>query len=300
MIGVRPARFATHPRLAALLLTFMAACFGVLHARATFPYADNVQDTAAGTGRATVHGAVAADGDRAAVAEPVGAAAFVAAYARADEAAAERLASPLYVIEWGRRGSSFELRESYVQPAASSAGGWLRFTYQVGMIDRGGFAHLLYTAEPVSGPPVPTVWRIDTAPDGRVIWSEPVWIFARPVSLVHVSAFPSIEDLADIAGTAEPSAHFAPARVAGFRAADATEGYYLAGVEAGASPGASPTRPASVRFFAVDDGGRVRPGAWSYGEPHPGLVEYGRQAEPPVVLLPAEERALRDAYLAHL
>lgn len=236
------------------------------------------------------------DSSRASVAEPAAAAAFVRAYARGDEAAAERAASPLYAAEWARRGASAQRREACLHPATSTTEGWLRFTYQAGMVDQGGFRHLLYTAEPVAGPPIPTVWRIDTSPDGRVIWSEPVWLFERSVALVRVRVLPDAEDLADAAGL--PAA--ASARVAGMRASDAAEGYYAVGVEADASAGPKLSRPTFVHFFAVDDGGSARPGAWSYGEPRPGLIEYGKQRDPLPIQLPADQRALRDAYVADL
>src|SRR5713226_951708 len=50
--------------------------------------------------------------------EPPFAAAYVAAYARGDEATAEQVASPLYRLEWARRGVSVADRQALIPVSA--------------------------------------------------------------------------------------------------------------------------------------------------------------------------------------
>lgn len=70
-------------------------------------------------------------------------------------------------------------------PAALDSGPnheWIHFTDVSGGVDPAGFRHLLYTGQPTGGDGIgcPSVWRVDTAADGRVIWAEMVWIFGTP------------------------------------------------------------------------------------------------------------------------
>src|SRR5262249_57634076 len=113
---------------------------------------------------------------------PRPAAAFLDAYARAGEAGAEAVASPLYAAEWERRGlSPADRRALHAAAAADAEGEWVHFAYLGGAVDRRAFVHLLYLARP-AGPRAPSpasVWRVDADPAGRVIWLELVYLFAR-------------------------------------------------------------------------------------------------------------------------
>jgi hypothetical protein len=244
-----------------------------------------------------------------ALAEPPTAGAFMAAYARGDEGAAERLASPLYGDEWARLGLSVADRRDLLPrwfrdapPDPNRA--WQRFAYVDGAPAPGGFGHLLYAALPVrpevavrdreaSSPgdrPLPAAWRVDLAPDGRVIWIEMVWLFAgdarrlRPIDVLEEEAPVPLP---------EPLQARRPRLLFGLRSGVGQEGYYAFAL--------SPAREVGpVLFLARDPEGGLRPGAWSFGR-RPGGLEahlptYGASAPAPRPAAP-EHPALRRAYL---
>lgn len=233
--------------------------------------------------------------------EPAATARFLAAYARGDLASADDLASPLYAAEWTRRGLSRDDRVALLptyltgpdHPAV-----WLRFTYVGGMIDASGFGHLMYFARATGGDGknAPTVWRVDTDQNGRVIWLEMVGLFT--------DASP---DLTTVGATSDASAvPLAPtvdrSRVClifGVRSTHSPEGYYALGVGTDGRSGASGC-PGTVAFYSVDEDGSIRPGAWSFGQARPGLVTYGHVVPLPTVALSAVEDSLRADYLASL
>lgn len=234
-------------------------------------------------------------------AEPSATSSFLAAYARGDLASADELASPLYRAEWSRRGLSLDDRVSLLptylkgpdRPAV-----WLQFTYVGGTNDQSGFGHLMYFARATGGDGAnaPTVWRVDTDQNGRVIWLEMVGLLT--------SASP---DPTTIGPTTDSSAGPLPPTidrsrvclVFGVRSAYSPEGYYALSVGSGSRSGASGC-PGSVAFYSVDEDGSIRPGAWSYGQSQPGLVTYGHVVPLPTVALSEAVDSLRAEYLASL
>lgn len=233
--------------------------------------------------------------------EPAATSVFLAAYARGDLAGADALASPLYRAEWIRLGLSLDDRQALLPTYLKGPGHqtvWLRFTYVGGMVDAWGFGHLLYAAEATggNGDHAPTMWRVDTERDGRVIWMEMVSLFS-----------PSTPALTTIAPTSNPSAMPLPTTsgslhqcvLLGVRNTAGPEGYYEVGLRADGAAGAKRC-PDQVVFFAVDEDGRIRPGAWTFGQSRPGLVDYGHVVPLPTVRLPTIEENLRSAYIATL
>ena len=209
-------------------------------------------------------------------AAPAPLAAFLAAYARGDEAAAEAVASPLYGAEWARRGLTAADRARLAPGARlrDRSWAWARFIY-VGAAEGGdGYEHHLLVAWPARPPvgerPLPSIWRVDTAPDGRVIWLELVWLCATGASrLTPAAAGPGADLPAAVAA-------LYPRSLLGVRGDVGREGYYALEVNASAdeAPGRAGAYPA-VLFVGVDPEGVVRPGAWSYGQRVVGPSEYG-------------------------
>jgi hypothetical protein len=210
--------------------------------------------------------------------EPPAAAAFMAAYARGDEAAAERLAAPPYRAEWERRGVSVQDRLSLLprwfrESRRFFRSTWLRFSYAGGAADADGVGHLLYTARCVCpeqrGPSQLSLWRVDTGPDGRVLWLEMVWLFDERTQRVRmIGPEPRADALPLPAAVAQYRPHVALGveALAAVGAEGQREGYYALRLEA--SPAAlAEQAPAggSVLFVGVDPDGQARPGAWSYG-----------------------------------
>jgi hypothetical protein len=234
-------------------------------------------------------------------AEPTFARAFIAAYARGDLAAADHVASLLYRAEWKRRGVTLQdqyalLPSSFQAPDHPAE--WLRFTYVGGVVNSGGFGHLLYAADAMGGDGAacPTVWRVDTDPEGRVIWSEMVYLFEETV--------PSMRPIepgqaADAVPMPAALASLNPRLLLGVRTGRGQEGYYAVGLYR-TDEDVSSDRPARVVFFAIDEGGNARPGAWTFGQPRPGLVEYGHSPTAVTINLPSDQERLREAYLSSL
>jgi hypothetical protein len=228
-------------------------------------------------------------------AEPAIAAAFVAAYARADLATAELAASPLYTAEWARRGVSRPEREAILpRRDPTSPVEWAHFSYLGGFVDSLGFGYLLYLAHPTAADriPSPTVWRVDTDPDGRVIWIEMVWLFSEDTDAVDPVA---PEQAA--AGEARVAAGDGRSQlVLGARSAGGRQGYYGLRPAKSASVGTAAGRSRTgLIFFAIDGEGYLRPGAWSYGERLPGAARTGRRP----TLRPEQDTLLGD-YLASI
>jgi hypothetical protein len=228
-------------------------------------------------------------------------AAFLAAYANADEAGAENLASPLYAAEWARRGLSVTERQALLEPAATSdvADGWLEFSWVGGMSDGRGFEHLLFTARPI-GPRAgqqTSIWRVDTDASGSVIWLELVFLLAPDLtdtSTVHEN---------EMGGSVPLPATLAALRprwIVAVRSAETSEGYYVLAVPGSATGTSSEAPGMSVVYFGVDSDGQVRPGAWSYGQANPGPSTYGRPPAPHPVALSPELNTLERGYVATL
>jgi hypothetical protein len=229
---------------------------------------------------------------------------FLAAYARGDEAAAERVASPLYAAEWARRGLTSAQRAGLApgSRARDRSGVWAHFTYAGTIAGRAGFAHHLYVAWPanlaIGQRPRPSVWRLDTAPDGRVIWLELVWLCADEGTR-----------LAPVSGAAGPHEAGAPplpatltatpaSVVLAVRSAGGQEGYYA--LRLPQDQGDAPGGGSDVRFVGVDVQGVARPGAWTYGQRVTGPSEYGAPPRPFEEALAPEYQALQRAYLGSL
>jgi hypothetical protein len=221
--------------------------------------------------------------------EPPATSAFLAAYAAGDEVAAERLASPLYRAEWERRGWTDRdldvLRPDWFEPGPSRV--WIRFTYIGGAADSAGFGRLLFAGQSTGGDGAggASVWRVDTAPDGRVIWAELVWLFGEAGPVMPADATRSL------AGVALPPALAAlhPRPLVAARSEASGEAYYLADATAHGQ--------SRVIFFALDQEGQFRPGAWSYGADNAQPSEYGRPSVPHPVVLAPDLAALEGAYL---
>src|SRR5207248_2587239 len=128
---------------------------------------------------------------------------------------------------------------------------WLDFAYVDGLRDGAGFGHLLYVAR--SRPPhdlVNSVWRLDLAPDGRVIWLEPVFFVstdARPLGVARDAPQAVATKLArsPVAG---------PGDTLGVVAADGTAYYLL-------------ERARTILSVGVTTGVDVMPGGWTFGDP---------------------------------
>jgi hypothetical protein len=222
---------------------------------------------------------------------------FVEVYATGDEVLADALASPLYRAEWKRLGVSakerMELRLGHgPQPKA------LRFSYVGGVRSAGGFGHFLFAVSPIpTGAQTErtySVWRVDTAPDGRVIWLDLVWIFGTETEEINL-----VTRASSLAATSVPADAAATGAkpLVGIVSTDTGEGHYLMGLGKGgdATKGCAPS---VIRTYTVDADGQFRPGAWGYGlsdhgvDPYPAAVE----ATPRIKVEP-EDTALLAAYL---
>lgn len=231
--------------------------------------------------------------ERAQAGEPPAMSAFMSAFAGADEAGAERAASPLYAAEWARRGLSASDRAALAPRPRRADGGsapWIGFTYLGGAADGRGFLHVLYAARAACDEVChgPEIWRVDAEPSGRVIWVEVVWLFGDDVpSLVASTSGHDVpwrllpRDLVD-AG---------PRAVLAVRAATGPEGYYELEV---------PARAGTIVFFATGPDGDVRPGAWTYGAPVTSVDPYGAPERLSPRRLPPDQEAMRQAYLESL
>jgi hypothetical protein len=189
--------------------------------------------------------------------EPPEAAAFFSAYRLGDETTAEQVASPLYLKEWARRKVPFDHRLAwvqYVRAENATAADWIDVSYAKGVF-ADGQGHLLYIGR--STQPGRTarqsVWRLDTDSTGRVIWAEMVWLFSDATNELTI-----FSDLAEPAQDAFPPVfqRMHPEAVYGIHSATGWEGYYGVRHLAGDKPVYS--------FFAVDEYGQIRVGAWTY------------------------------------
>jgi hypothetical protein len=193
-------------------------------------------------------------------AEPTPAAAFLDAFRRGDEAAAEQQASPLYSQEWARRQITVSQREAWLPTWHSSSGvrsDWLELSYVDGFVDAQGKGHLLYfarAADPAAGAS-PTVWRLDTDLNGRVIWAEMVWLFSNDTQDVTPLTGSTTGSNAALPA---PLARMKPHFVIGIHSSQTWEGYYAVEHTAGDH--------LALNFFAIDEAGLIRPGAWSLKE----------------------------------
>ncbi len=228
---------------------------------------------------------------------------FLRSYARGDEATVDQIASPLYKFEWLRRGLPAERRAMIAAPGRQPGDPFqerISFTYLGGAFDGLGFGHLLFAALPAlpGRPATPSVFRIDVAPDGRVIWPELVWHFDRDTSAVRAVVNPG-----ELASVPSPAGECCARLLFGVTSLDGREGYYAYTLEGGSptwSDLSSISRPATIRFFAVDTDRQVRAGVWAYGE-DVALPEYGRpKADPPAQQLGSEDAALWRVYLSTL
>ena len=209
--------------------------------------------------------------------EPPGAAAFMAAFARGDDATAERVASPLYRAEWDRRKVPLSARYTWHADASqdSRTDEWLHFTFIGGIVGPDSDQHFIYTAisDRSSGNQARSVWRLDTGSDGKVIWSELVYLFSEDVtgltSVLQGRDALAKNDVADALLTPRLAAAD-PWAIVGAHATTSREGYYgiILPPVAPAAPTVTPTPSSQVRvlFLAIDTEGYPRPGIWTYGE----------------------------------
>jgi hypothetical protein len=222
---------------------------------------------------------------------PPATASFVSAYGHGNIATMERVASPLYFVEWARQGVSPGDQASLLQGhEVSPSGEWLFFSFATGLVDRSGFGHYLYVGRPISatGSPSPSIWRVDADAAGRVIWIELVWLFQQPPA--QIDALP--RETAREAGALPAKLASGPTDVLfGVRSADGLEGYYGVEALAGAGSGAG---EGNLRFYAADKDGRLRLSGWTYGEriPNRPLAD-GRDLQP-------DQASLLADYLASI
>jgi hypothetical protein len=228
-------------------------------------------------------------------AEPGRVAAFLAALSRGDEEAAEKVTSPLYRAEWERRGLSRAERRSLHADMPSRAA----FAFAGGARDAAGFGHHLYLAQPPPRwhlqPTSPSVWRVDTDPDGWVIWAELVYLFGSGGSITATEAGASGPDAPMPAALA--SRH--PRPLVRLQADATPESYNLIRVDRSATSRRASPGGAALVFYGADEEGGLRPGAWSYGEPVGTNRAYG-QPRPPALRLDAGIDGLQAAYVASL
>jgi hypothetical protein len=208
--------------------------------------------------------------------------AFLDAYARGDEVTADTLASPLYRAEWERRGLSAEERTqlAWTDRKLSDGNGSLlpdrfHFTFVGGVSDANGFGKLLFVPRSArtDQPSLSSTWRVDVDPGGKVVWLELVWLFASDVRAVR-----PVLDPRELARVKPAFSGVQP--LLGVASDDGSEAYYVYSLTRSPSQTTSCVHTV-VGFYALDDSGQVRPGAWTYGAGQHGLVEYGkpRQAQ---------------------
>lgn len=197
--------------------------------------------------------------------EPAPAAAFVTAFTRGDEVAAEHVASPLYRAAWNRLGLRPDQRYAWHSQASQvdPSGRWLRLKYVGGITGASGRHHLLYSglSGSAEGTPTRSVWRFDTDPQGRVIWGEMVYLFTDATDEPTVVRGTSASQ--GLARTVLQTYH--PLVVVGVQTGPSHEGYFaLIQSDARVSNRPDAPRSISVAFLAVDSDGIVRPGVWNY------------------------------------
>lgn len=221
---------------------------------------------------------------------PLATADFVAAYGHSDYATIQRVASPLYFVEWARQGVSLGDQASLIQQHQHSpTGEWLLFTYATGFVDLRGFGHYLYVGRPISAAGSASIWRVDADSSGHVIWIEMVWLLSSR-SLATQTLHPGSAQDDHAVRVRVPAG---PADVVfGVRSADGLEGYYGVAPEPGTAVGAGKTD--SVEFYAIDDSGTFRLPVWSYGERFPNRPLVGRQK------LQSDQARDLSAYLASI
>ena len=227
--------------------------------------------------------------------------AFVNRLACNDDAGASAVASPLYRAELRRRGMTATEpavgQDATIAPQAP-CDRTLAFEYVSGVRSVGGFSHLLYAVKPFgadsSRPVKHSVWRIDAAPDGRVIWFELVWLFGPETAEVGLLA-----NAAELTSSPLPTeAQGSGARPsAGVVSKQVGEGHYLLGVGNGKSE-SSKWAPTMVRSYTMDTEGEMRPGAWTfaYGDTESKPYSEAKSQSKRLVVEP-QDQALADAYL---
>ena len=227
--------------------------------------------------------------------------AFVDRLACNDDAGASAVASPLYRAELRRRGmTAMEPaggQDAIIAPQ-TPCNRTLEFEYVSGVRSVGGFSHLLYAVRPfgsdASKPVKHSVWRIDAAPDGRVIWFEMVWLFGPETAEVDLLA-----NAADLNSSPLPTeAQGTGARPsAGIVSKQVGEGHYLLGVGNGTSESGK-WSPKLVRSYTLDTDGKMRPGAWTfaYGDSESKPYSETKSVSKRLEVEP-QYQALTDAYL---
>jgi hypothetical protein len=231
--------------------------------------------------------------------EPPLAAAYLRAYGRGDLAVADSVASPLNRLEWSRRDVTAEARQGLLPGSAiDQSAAWIQFSFVGGVRDERGFGHLLYLARPLthdqSTPP--GAWRVDTDPNGRVIWAELVFLFSDDATALEPVAAEAVASSLPLPTTI---AQQHPRLIAGIRASRGREGYYLLSVPAAASAAQTGSRQAAL-FVGVDAGGFARPGAWSYGQESNSVAPYGQPRVAYAVANDPELATLLTGYLETL
>jgi hypothetical protein len=223
--------------------------------------------------------------------EPVAAAAFLAAHAQADAPRVAASVSPLYWAELRRRGRGAPA----LNPLWLESVRVLDFAYTGGIVDEGGFVHVLYAARPKKDPDGPTsVWRVDLDPAGRVIWGEPIRLL--PDGGEPATPGARSDAARRLVGAASGDDRLSAGGLLGVRSSSG-DGYYALGLHRDGA-----VRPATVVFFAVDAAGARVPDYWSFGRevPIPTGPNSSRLSEPFRIErsgLAAEDRELLRQYL---
>ncbi len=231
--------------------------------------------------------------------EPSAASAFIASQRDHDPSAAERATSPLYRAEMQRRGRGEEWPFSGLWTEATSQ---LDFRFVGAIADGMGFTYALYAArsKPPVGPDSPTsLWRIDLAPEGRVIWGELARIFTSPdVEIVYAPPDGAASSTVALPwavsdGGDQPRSAFGMRSAAG----DAYLALGLGWRQMGDD------RPARVAFVMLDARGNVLPDCWSFGQPIPSWDPEWHPVDPRTFdlgELDSADAATLEAYLASL
>jgi hypothetical protein len=228
--------------------------------------------------------------------EPAEVAVFLDAYAQGDDEEADRLASPLYLAEWSRRGLSLQDRLALHREGDRG----IQFAFVGGVYNSSGFARYLFLAAPTPGPSTldksVSIWRVDVDPRERVVWAEAVWWFDRTASVSTLvggetkpESFPS-----DARHTRDPTLLF---RV---QSDTSPESYNLVRINNSTPmPGRTSAGDVAV-FYATDKDGNFRPSTWSYGQFIAPSRAHDQPLLTPVPHVPSALDGLRADYLAFL
>jgi hypothetical protein len=194
--------------------------------------------------------------------EPLETAIFLDAYLRGDPDVAEEVAAPLLEAEWARRGRPLPERPEVPGEGALP----LRFAFVGGVLEDSGVGHYLYLATPSARwhlqQRLPSVWRLDTDPSGRVVWAGVVWLFSADTPVTATVRPPPA-----VAGDPTGSEPSGPTVLIRLQSATTQERYEVLRAAASDRSSGTASPAALVSFYASDEEGAVRAGVWSYDQP---------------------------------